>query len=111
MRFLAAFLLLAHLGSIAGPAMLSLRGGEASHTCVSSQTHADMLMVAEGPGECEMCETMGCTHMLACSGVSAAVISSGTLVLVEPLLVSSSIERAQGTTSVTAVPLAPPPKA
>ena len=111
MRYLAALLLLAHLGSIAGPALAYLPDGDSEHACANMHAQADYSAVAEASGECEMCEMMGCSHMRSCSAVSAAMVSSGTPTLVVTLLVSSSFERAEVTASLAAQPNAPPPRA
>lgn len=113
MRFIALFLLVAHLGATAGPALETVPEGKAGHPCtlVSGHVETGASGAVEAQKECDACKMLGCTHAMACSGVSPAVAPGGTLVLVSSLVVSSVVEPGNREDSFHSNPIPPPPRA
>ena len=113
MRFIALFLLVAHLGATAGPASETLPEGKAGHACTLDSGHleAGASGTVEAQKECDSCKMFGCTHVMACSGVSPAVAPGSMLVLASSLVVSSVVEPGNWEASFHSNPIPPPPRA
>ena len=113
MRFIALFLLVAHLGATAGPALETLPEGKAGHHCtpVSGHIESGASGAVEAQKECDACKMLGCTHAMACSGVSPAVAPSSMHVMVSSLVVSSLHESGSREASFRSNPIPPPPRA
>jgi hypothetical protein len=113
MRFIALFLLLAHLGATAGPALETLPEGKTGHHCtlVSGDMESGASGAVEAQKDCDACKTLGCTHAMTCSGVSPAVAPGGMHVLVSSLVVSSLDESGSRDASFRSNPIPPPPRA
>ena len=113
MRFIALFLLVAHLGATAGPALETSPEGKAGHHCtlVSGPIEGGASRAVEAPEECDACKMLGCTHAMACSGVSPAVAPGGMHVMVSSLVVTSFYEPGSWEASFRSNPIPPPPRA
>jgi len=111
MRFIALILFVAHLGATAGPALETLTGTEAGPHCSLVSGHTDSASAVKAQKECEACKMVGCTHAMACSGVSPAVASTGVLVMVSSFVDTSLFERGSREADFESNPIPPPPRA